>query len=34
MQSDDMMLNIRRPTPTTTTTSAPKENKRNKYSVK
>ena len=34
MKSDDMMLNIRKPTPTNTTTSVPKENKRSKYSVK
>jgi len=34
MQSDDMMLNIRKPTTTNTTTSLPKENKRSKYSVK
>lgn len=34
MKSDDIMLNIRRPTTPTTTTGVSKENKRNKYSVK
>lgn len=34
MQTDDMMLNIRKPNPTNTTTSPVKENKRSKYSVK